>query len=103
MRTIAEPSQFARRLHGRGVALGSLWVLLGCSWAALGCEGGPFGGGEDGFSAEDWDRVLELEPLGIPLGASPFNEYADDPDAARLGQRLFFDKEFASAVRVAGP
>jgi cytochrome c peroxidase len=71
--------------------------------SALGCAANPFSGGEDGFSAEDWERVLELEPLVDPLGPSAFNEYADDVDAARLGQRLFFDKEFASAVRVAGP
>jgi cytochrome c peroxidase len=47
--------------------------------------------------------VLELEPLAVPVGPSAFNEYADDADAARLGQKLFFDKDFASAVRVAGP
>lgn len=96
MRTTLEPSRFAPSPRALGVVLAGLF-------AGLGCGASPFGGGEDGFSAEEWDRVLELEPLAVPLGPSPFNEYADDEDAARLGHELFFDKDFASAVRQPGP
>lgn len=101
MTTTLEPSPLHTSRRARRVPRAALGALL-CA-AALGCEASPFGGGEDGFSAEAWQRVLELEPLGVELAASPFNEYADDADAARLGQKLFFDKDFASAVRVAGP
>ncbi len=77
----------------------SCWVVLAGAGAA-GCQAT---GGEDGFSAEEWDRVLELEPLATPPAASRFNEYASDPAAASFGHRLFFDPEFASAIKVEGP
>jgi cytochrome c peroxidase len=47
--------------------------------------------------------VGELEPLATPPTDNPFNEYAKDPAAAALGQKLFFDPEFSSAVKVEGP
>lgn len=99
--TTLTPSHLHTSRRTRRVVRACLGALVCAS--AVGCAANPFGGGEDGFSAEDWERVLELEPLGVALGESPFNEHADDPDAARLGQKLFFDKDFASAVRVAGP
>jgi cytochrome c peroxidase len=79
------------------------WLLLVGAWTLVSCGANPLSGGEDGFSAEEWDLVLELEPLEAPPGESPFNEYADNPAAASLGHRMFFDKEFSSAVRVEGP
>lgn len=103
MTTILEPSWRPVRARAHQVVRAGLWTLLGCASTLAGCGAGPFGSGEDGFSSEDWQRVLELEPLGVALGPNPFNEYADDPDAARLGHQLFFDKDFASPVRVAGP
>lgn len=96
MRTTCKPPRSARRVRSHRAVLAAAWILLGCG-------ANPFSGGEDGFSAEQWDRVLELEPLSEPLPPSPFNEFADDLDAARLGQQLFFDQEFSSPVRVAGP
>jgi cytochrome c peroxidase len=78
-------------------------ILLGAAGALASCAMNPLSGGEDGFSGEEWDRVLELEPLSVPVGVSAFNEYADDPGAAAFGHKLFFEKEFASAVRVEGP
>jgi cytochrome c peroxidase len=78
-------------------------ALASALGALMACGANPLSGGEDGFSGEEWDRVLELEPLSVPLGESPFNEYADDPDAASFGHQLFFEKAFASAVRVEGP
>lgn len=76
------------------------WVLLAGAGGMMGCQAS---GGEDGFSAEEWDRVLELEPLTAPPADSPFNEYASDPAAASFGHKLFFEPEFASAIRVEGP
>lgn len=43
-----------------------------------------------GFSALEIERVLQHSPLGAPP-ADPTNRVADHPDAAVLGQRLFFD------------
>ncbi len=40
-------------------------------------------------------RNLWIESLP-PLPADPSNKYADDPKAAALGQRLFFDTRFSS-------
>jgi cytochrome c peroxidase len=79
------------------------WMVLAGACMTVCCEANQLSGGEDGFSSEEWELVLELEPLASPPGESPFNEYADDPGAANLGHRLFFDKEFSSAVRVEGP
>lgn len=78
-------------------------ILLGVAGALASCATNPLSGGEDGFSGEEWDRVLELEPLNVPVGESPFNEYADNAGAAAFGHKLFFEKAFASAVRVEGP
>jgi cytochrome c peroxidase len=78
-------------------------MLLAVAGALASCATNPLSGGEDGFSGEEWDRVLELEPLNVPVGPSPFNEYADNDAAAAFGHQLFFEKEFASAVRVEGP
>lgn len=79
------------------------WILAASLWGMTSCGAHPLSGGEDGFSAEAWRRVLELEPLRLPLGVNPFNEHADDPAAATLGQALFFEKGFSTAVRVEGP
>jgi cytochrome c peroxidase len=78
-------------------------ILLAVAGALASCATNPLSGGEDGFSGEEWARVLELEPLNVPVGESPFNEYADDPNAVAFGHKLFFEREFASAVRVEGP
>lgn len=88
--------------------LAERWLRLALVLPALGgtlpsCDARTLTSGEDGFSSEAWARVLELEPLAVPLAASPFNEYADDPAAASFGHQLFFDEAFASAVRVEGP
>lgn len=88
------------RVFNRAVLLS---VPLATIWMTLGCGGNQLSGGKDGFSAEEWGYALQLEPLAEPLSASPFNEYWDDPAAAELGQRLFFDKDFATAIRLEGP
>lgn len=45
-------------------------------------------------------RSLSLAELA-PLPADPTNRFADDPDAAELGRRLFFDARLSSNGRVA--
>ncbi|HEX8384554.1 MAG TPA: cytochrome c peroxidase, partial [Rubricoccaceae bacterium] len=44
-------------------------------------------------------RSLSIEALG-PVPADPSNRYADDPAAARLGHRLFFDARLSSTGTV---
>jgi len=78
----------------------SCLALLAGIAATLGCEAS---GGEDGFSADEWEFVLALEPLATPPADSLFNEFASDPAAANLGHKLFFEKEFSTAIRAPGP
>jgi cytochrome c peroxidase len=51
------------------------------------------------------DELATLKGLWIgslpPLPADPTNRYADDPGAAALGQKLFFDTRFSSNGKVA--
>jgi cytochrome c peroxidase len=89
-----------RKSSGATWRVASCWVLLAGVGAMTACEAS---GGEDGFSAEEWDAVLELEPLATPPAASLFNEYASDPAVASFGHQLFFEKEFSTAIKVAGP
>ena len=51
------------------------------------------------FTAEEVREVFKLSPLpGIP--PSPTNAFADNPAAARLGQRLFFDARLSANGKV---
>jgi len=64
------------------------WGVVCCAvlvWA-VGCQ--------DRLSAEDWEVLRTLGPLtpSAELPESPTNAWADDPEAALLGQALFFDK-----------
>lgn len=55
-------------------------------------------GWRDGFTEAEWETVRSLSPL--PPGPPPetSNKYADDPEAAVLGQKLFFEKEYAGPI-----
>src|SRR5688572_9451809 len=77
MRTTCQPTTCKSWWNARRTGLRRA-VLVGAG-TLLGCGANPLSAGEDGFSAEEWDRVLELEPLSVPVPPSPFNEYADDP------------------------
>lgn len=46
------------------------------------------------FSAEERELILQHSPLGEPP-RDPTNAVFENPDAARLGQRLFFDPGFS--------
>ncbi len=71
-----------------------LLFSLACapSGPALRAPGPP-----EGFLAAEWRRASALSPQP-PLPPSPTNALADDPRAALLGQRLFFDPELSGAL-----
>jgi cytochrome c peroxidase len=48
-----------------------------------------------GFTPLQRERLSHFGPPGAPP-PDPTNRWADDPDAAALGQRLFFDRRFSS-------
>jgi cytochrome c peroxidase len=51
----------------------------------------------DVWSAEEVETLRSLWIGELePLPPDPSNRYADDPDAAELGHRLFFDRRFSS-------
>lgn len=46
------------------------------------------------FTPEEIDRILQHSPLGNPP-RDPTNAFFENPDAAKLGQRVFFDPGFS--------
>jgi cytochrome c peroxidase len=51
------------------------------------------------FTAAEWEKVQTLSPLpDAPHDTT--NRYADDPAAAALGQRLFFEKGYSGPLAV---
>ncbi|MBI3856676.1 MAG: hypothetical protein HY293_13395 [Planctomycetes bacterium] len=59
-----------------------------------GSDAGPRTPAPGEFSAEEIDRILQHSPLGEPP-PDPTNAHFENPEAARLGQRLFFDPGFS--------
>ena len=58
----------------------------------------------DDFTAEEWRIIEKLEPLKGAQPRNPFNDYGSRTTSiAKLGQLLFFDKDVAEAITVAGP
>jgi cytochrome c peroxidase len=57
----------------------------------------------DGFSPDEWRLIKEIEPLAGGQPRNPFNNMDQDDTIAKLGQMLFFDKDVAEAITVAGP
>jgi cytochrome c peroxidase len=86
------------------LASGALWLLSGCGQGA--CAQGasacappvtePQGGGPNSEA-----RAL-LKPLALPktqvLPSDPTNRFADDPRAADLGKRFFFETRFSGPL-----
>ncbi len=75
---------------------------------AAGDSPGGTGGSDGGMGGEagapPWHPPAALQALS-PLPALPLdptNQYADNADAAVLGQRLFFDKRYSGPLKVAG-
>jgi cytochrome c peroxidase len=56
----------------------------------------------DDAAAGERAQLARLSPLG-PVPPDPTNAYADDPDAARLGQMLFFDPDLSGPLVVDSP
>jgi cytochrome c peroxidase len=57
----------------------------------------------DGFTEEQWSAIQQMEPLKGGPPPSKYNARGDDLDLAKLGQMLYFDKDVAEAITVAGP
>lgn len=55
----------------------------------------------DIFTKRDWAVIQRLSPLPDKPPPSPTNQFADNPDAAHLGQMLFFDERLSKAGTVA--
>lgn len=53
----------------------------------------------DGFSQQELDALREHSPAPTAVD-DPTNKYADDPAAAALGQRLFFDPGYSGPIVV---
>ena len=55
----------------------------------------------DSFSTGEWTLIMELSPLPAVPPPNPTNRVADDPEAALLGQRFFFDFRFSKHSTIA--
>jgi len=58
---------------------------------------------DDDFTDTEWEQIRSLEPLKGGPPANPFNSRGQDEDLAKFGQMVFFDKDVAEAITVAGP
>jgi len=70
--------------------------------ALLGTAGLAACGGDntvDGFTLPEWAVIKKFGPLGAPP-PNTTNKYADDANAAKFGQRLFFEKSYAGALTI---
>lgn len=69
--------------------------LIGVAAIVSGCGG-------DEFTEAEKATILSLSLVELPsLPADPSNRYADDPDAAALGEALFFDERMSRDGKVA--
>lgn len=50
------------------------------------------------FTQAEWETIATLSPLPATPPPEPTNRYADDPAAAALGQKLFFEPEYAGPI-----
>jgi cytochrome c peroxidase len=57
----------------------------------------------DTFTDHEWSLIQKLEPLKGEMPRNPYNLRDQNEEVAKLGQMLFFDKEVAEAITVAGP
>ena len=53
------------------------------------------------FSEDEWEIVMSLSPLPKTPPPNPTNRFADNADAALLGQRFFFDFRFSKFGTIA--
>ncbi|XYI02235.1 cytochrome-c peroxidase [Sorangium sp. So ce1128] len=64
------------------------WLAMAAGIALAGCGGGMTVEEEEELAA------MQIGPEALP--SSPTNRYADDPAAAELGRRLFFDRRMSA-------
>jgi len=69
----------------------------------MACERGELGDDRDGFTYQEWKAIEALRPFSTPKLPNPANAWAEDLAAARLGQMIWYDTAFSSAIRVDGP
>jgi cytochrome c peroxidase len=77
------------------LSIGLMMALVGPALAACNQT--------DGFTEEQWTAIAALEPLKGPLPPDKYNSRGDDLDLAKFGQMIYFDKDVAEAITVAGP
>ena len=80
-----------------------MWLALAAALLAGGALAGPFAlKGFDGWSAEEVNVLASMRLSALqPAPKDPSNAVDGSPAAARLGQRLFFDKRFSGNGAVA--
>jgi cytochrome c peroxidase len=72
-------------------------AIVAVSLGLLACNDG--GNKVDGlFTIGEWQAISTLSPLPDPLPPDPTNAWSDDPAAAVLGQKLFFDPSPAGPI-----
>jgi len=54
----------------------------------------------EGFTTEEWALIKTLSPLPALPPLDPSNQFADDPRAAKLGQKFFFEKGISGPIVV---
>ena len=57
----------------------------------------------DDFTDEEWKQIRALEPLKGGPPPNLYNDRGQDEDLAKFGQMIFFDKDVAEKITVAGP
>lgn len=77
-------------------------ALSGLLAGAVACDSNMLEEQHDGFTADEWARIKECEPLAGPQHPNPSNRLWNDVNAAKLGQMIFMDTEFSSAIKVDG-
>src|SRR5262245_55945868 len=105
------PSRPRHGSGGRVVTPRSPWqAVMGAALGALAACGAPSAGTENGepppVDKQPTDTTPEIAPAIAALSPESWpaapedvsNKYADDPAAALLGQRLFFDTSFSGPL-----
>jgi cytochrome c peroxidase len=78
-------------------------LLIGAAlFGAAACEEAD-GDSVDGFTPVEWKRIKDMEPLSTAAPRNPSNSRAEELELARLGQKLFMDTSFSTAIVVDGP
>ena len=70
-------------------------LALGCVIASCSMD--------DEFTDTEMQQIKSLEPLKGGRPRNPVNDRDEDEELAKLGQMLFFEKDVAEAITVAGP